>query len=180
MGGAPRARPEYRRMMSASDRQRLAPFGRLSPSGLLRPRSGQTAGVGLEVPARTLTHRIRRFMSATGPDRSCAPHPPCQLAQSETRPGGWLCTVDRPPASGTPMASASPRTSPHVTANPERPSSHLNRSVRDPSGSGSAMMMARGLEGVEKILLGGFFTDGAACLLSPSVGRKQNHDLSFS
>jgi hypothetical protein len=49
-----------------------------------------------------------------------------------------------PPASGTPMASASPRCLPHVTTNPERPSSRLVLHVRDPSGSGSARIMARG------------------------------------
>ena len=39
------------------------------PPGLLRPRPGLTAGVGFEDPARTLTRRIGRVMSATGPDR---------------------------------------------------------------------------------------------------------------
>jgi hypothetical protein len=94
----------------------------------------------------------------------------------QKRPGGRLnrhIGEEAMSADGTTLATASLQVLPHVTANPERPSSHLNRSVRDPSGSGSAMMMARGLAGVEKILLGGFFTDGAACLLYPGGrGRK--------
>ena len=58
MGGATCARPEHRRMMSASDRRHLALLGSgLStrvPPGLLRSRSGLTAPVGFGEPARTL------------------------------------------------------------------------------------------------------------------------------
>ena len=54
-------------------------------------------------------------------------------------------------ASGATLVPASSRRLPHVTATPRRPSPRLDRHVRDPSGDGSARMMARGLEGVEEM-----------------------------
>ena len=56
-----------------------------------------------------------------------------------------------PAASGTRRCTASSFVPPHVTASPRRPSPRLARDVDDPSGDGSAGMMAWGLEGVEKI-----------------------------
>ncbi len=145
MGGAARARPEYRRMMSASDRRRLAPAGvypRPDCSGRDQDRSrawfwqGSGTDPAAPHPARHVRHRpgpVSVFLGRLSagmernPARRLTLHGPPERA---------------PPASGTPMASASPRCLPHVTTNPERPSSHLNRSVRDPSGSGSARSMA--------------------------------------
>ena len=115
------------------------------PPGLLRPRSGLTAGVGFEDPARTLTRSTLPVMSATGPDRMFR-----FLAVTRTSrkrlPARWLALHGhlRPPASGAPMASASCLDLPHVSADPDRPSSRLVRYVRDPSGSGSGRSMARG------------------------------------
>jgi hypothetical protein len=70
--------------------------------------------------------------------------------------GGWLGRSARqdvpqghpveadPAASGTRRCTASSIVPPHVTASPRRPSSRLDRHVDDPSGDGSATMMARG------------------------------------
>jgi hypothetical protein len=49
-----------------------------------------------------------------------------------------------PAASGTRRCTASSIVPPHVTADTRRPSSRLDRHVDDPSGDGSATMMARG------------------------------------
>ena len=142
------------------------------PPGLLRPQPGQAAGVGLGIPARTLTHTWR-VMSATGPDRPCVPHLAFRLVRTKTRPGGWLCTrLERgPPASGTPMASASFRALPHVTANPERPSSRLVENVRDPSGTGSPMMMAWGLAGGDET--SGFFGQALGSVERADINHAQ-------
>jgi len=91
--GAARARPEYRRMMSASDRQHLASSGvrpRPDCSGrsLDRPRGWVWRGSGTDPEGQ------KTLMSATGPDRSCAPHSTFRQARNESRPGGWLCTVN--------------------------------------------------------------------------------------
>jgi hypothetical protein len=51
------------------------------------------------------------------------------------------------------MAATSSRVLPHVTAKPERHSSHLNRSVRDPSGSGSAEIMTWARTGVDEMVV---------------------------
>ena len=119
--------------------------GSLSPPGIAPATAwtGHVCGSG-EVPARTL--------KAIGP--SCPPqartgviasHPAFRLWHG-TKPGpvAGFARSTRPPASGTPIASASSRDLPHVTADPERLSSRLVRHVRDPSGSGSASSMAWG------------------------------------
>jgi hypothetical protein len=151
-GGAARARPEYRRMISASDRRRLAAHG----AGLSTcPSSGPSARIA---PAAIWTNRGCGFrgsgtdpdaphwpvMSATGPFRCAAP--PAFRQVWSAFPARWLALHGQfwPPASGTPMASASLRDPPHVTTDPERPSSRLVRYVRDPSGSGSTESVARG------------------------------------
>ena len=71
------------------------------PPGLLRPRSGLTAGVGFEDPARTLARQT---------DPPCPPQARtgCSVSrrrggacENGCRPGGWLCTrlkETRPPA----------------------------------------------------------------------------------
>jgi len=111
--------------MSASDRRRLARPGVAYPPGP-RPdcsgrESGQTAGVVLDVPARTLTRRTGPVMSATGPDRMFRFRRRWRRLENGCRPGGWLCTVepDRPPAEPRwpppPFADL-----PHVTADPEK------------------------------------------------------------
>ena len=96
LGGAFRARartsPDDVRIRQAAPR---IP-GTSAPPGLLRPRSGQTAGDGFRGPPRTLMHLVRHTMSATGPFRIL---PSFRMAWA--RPGGWLCTAlkkHRPPA----------------------------------------------------------------------------------
>ena len=123
--------------------------GSLSPPGLLRPRPGQAAGLLLAgsgtdadrllrmrpgprgVPARRGTHPARHVRHRPVP---VSPHGPRKRAcRTDLRPR-WLALharpEERPPASGTPMASASFRYPPHVPARPERPSSRLVRHVR--------------------------------------------------
>ena len=70
---------------------------------------------------------------------------PPPLRRRKRSPARWLALHGhlRPPASGTPMASASCHDLPHVPADPDRPSSRLVRYVRDPSGGGSGHRMAR-------------------------------------
>jgi len=156
MGGATCARPEYRRMMSASDRRHLARLGSgLStrvPPGLLRPRSGPTARVGFGEPARTLQ---AKNLTCPPQARTGLPAPRLRLsAATGQEPVRWLAlhaSQRDPPASGTPMASASSRALPHVPANPERPSSRLDQHVHVPSGSGSPASVARVFGGGEKV-----------------------------
>ena len=158
-------------MMSASDRQRLALCGRLSPPRIAPAAIWTDRGSGFQGPAQTLT-RTKRLMSATGPYRSCAPH--SLSAGADKKPAWWLAlheSQEDPPASGTKMASASSRVLPHVTAQSERHSPRLVETVHDPSGSGSAMMMTRGLAGGDE-MAGCYLANGAACTLSPLVGEK--------
>jgi hypothetical protein len=86
------------------------------------------------------------------------PHPDCRPALAGTRgedfSGGWLGRSARqdvprgppvqadPAASGTRRCTASSIVPPHVTTDTRRPSSRLDRHVDDPSGDGSATMMA--------------------------------------
>jgi hypothetical protein len=102
MGGAERARPGIRRMLSgirqaaACMTRRLAypPAPLQGPSpGLLRPRSGQTArdafgaGSGTDpdrpFPARHVRHR---------PGPVTRPSPAFRRTRTKSRPGGWLST----------------------------------------------------------------------------------------
>jgi len=147
-GGAARARPEYRRMMSASDRRRLAPPGvypRPDCSGRDqdRPREWFSQGSGTDPDA---PHPARHVRHRPGPASAPRTQP---FDWARRNPARWLALHGpperAPPASGTPMASTSSRCLPHVTANPERPSSRLVQHVRDPSGSGSAGIMAWGM-----------------------------------
>jgi len=100
-------------------------------------------------------------------------------AEIQNRPGGRLnrhIGEEAMSADGTTLVTVSLQVSPHVTANPERPSSHLNQNVRDPSGSGSARMMAQSLAGGEKIW-GNFFEMARRALPLPLWERKKNHGL---
>ncbi|VVT34688.1 hypothetical protein HOE425_340081 [Hoeflea sp. EC-HK425] len=56
-----------------------------------------------------------------------------------------------PAASGTRRCTASSFVLPHVTAATRRPSSRLDRNVRDPSGDGSGISVTRDLEGVKEM-----------------------------
>ncbi len=98
--------------------------------------------------------------SATGPDRCPIPDP-ARRQDSDARPARWLAwPVDPAREAGLPaeprLVAASSRVFRHVTAKPERHSSHLNRSVRDPSGSGSRASMAGESGGVDE-MVGCFF-----------------------
>ena len=151
-GGADRARPGTRRMMSASDRRFLASSGVYPPPGLLQPQSGQTAEMVFVIRHGPCCHAIARTMSATGPFRPRPPHLPFGWLRKATRPGGWLCTVSRPPASGATMVSASPNRSPYVgTPDPRHslpPGPKRSRSIRQRKWDEYDM----GVEGGEKIL----------------------------
>jgi len=165
MGGAARARPESRRMMSASDRRCLAAHG----AGLsTRPSSGLSARIA---PAAAWTDRgcgfrdsgtdpdrqampfsqprnngamkhIRHIMSATGPHRSAASSAFRQLWGKI--PARWLAlhvSRTRPARQRNPDGI---RLLPRPAARYGRPRKAflpLGRNVREPSGSGSARMM---------------------------------------
>ena len=58
-----------------------------------------------------------------------------------------------PAASGARRCTASSFVLPHVTAATWRPSSRLDRNVRNPSGDGSEAMIAWGLTGVDEMAL---------------------------
>ncbi|AKI03046.1 hypothetical protein IMCC20628_04373 [Hoeflea sp. IMCC20628] len=94
MGGAACARPDYRRMMSASDRRCLAPPGvypRPDCSGRDQDRPREWVWRG---PARTLRRPLPASHVRHRPAPVSAPrHLPCGW-HGTTRPGGWLCTVD--------------------------------------------------------------------------------------
>ena len=87
------------------------------------------------------------------------PRPGCRPALAGHKGQGfirWLAWPGHPArgdhaASGTRRCTASSMVPPHVTASPRRPSPRLDRHVRDPSGDGSAGMMARGAGCGEKI-----------------------------
>ena len=84
-----------------------------------------------------------------------------------------------PAASGTRRCTASSIVLPHVTASPRRPSSCLDRYVRDPSGDGSGMSVAQGLEGVDK--MGVIFVRGRGTHLLPiGGGESEFQHLSVS
>ena len=68
--------------------------GMLPPPGLLRPRSGQTAGVVLEFPAQTLTRRTGPVMSATAPDRILT-FPARHCGARKRLPARWLALHGR-------------------------------------------------------------------------------------
>ncbi|AKI02697.1 hypothetical protein IMCC20628_04018 [Hoeflea sp. IMCC20628] len=146
MGGAARARPEFRRMMSASDRRHLAFPGVAYPPGPRPDCSGHD-----QDRSREMVFVVRHVFRVKRPKIRHRPvpvsHPQSRLPWGKAwmldRPGGWLGPYGEPAASGATMVTASLRMLPHVTAKPERYPSHLNRSVRDPSGSGSTVMMSR-------------------------------------
>ena len=168
-GGAPRARPEFRRMMSASDRRNLAFCGRLSPPRI--------------APAAAWTGHGRWFSRSGTCLRSKTPNPPqarsgpapMMLLKAEStslrsevrvqpRPGGWLgllLLAEKQAASGATMVTASFRNEPHVTANPERhsppPGPLRSRSIRQREGRNHDT----GLEGGDEIIW-----NGAASALS--------------
>jgi hypothetical protein len=174
MGGAERARPGTRRMLSGIRQAAACMTRRLAyppaplqgpPPGLLRPRSGQTArdafgaGSGTDpgrpLPARHVRHR---------PGPVTRPSPAFSGWQ-ETTPTRWLAFHRLPrdlplwagPASNRcrqrnpdglrlpkPRRATSARPAPGIP-------SRLARNVRDPSGSGSASEYGMGVEGVEKV-----------------------------
>ena len=71
--------------------------------------------------------------------------PPTWQVEIRGRPGGRLnkrIREEAMSADGTTLVTTSPQSSPHVTIRFEGHSSRLNRSVRDPSGSGSTRSMA--------------------------------------
>ena len=140
-------------MMSASDRRRLAahgaglstcpssgPSARIAPAAIWTDRGCGFRGSGTDPDAQHLARHVRH---RPGPD---VPFAAAVAAMRKRLPARWLALRgrSRPPASGAPMASASFRDLPHVTQDPERPSSRLVRHVRDPSGSGSTESVARG------------------------------------
>ena len=160
MGGAERARPGTRRMLSGIRQAAACMTRRLAyppaplqgpPPGLLRPRSGQTArdafgaGSGTDpgrpFPARHVRHR-------SGP--VTRPSPAFSGGRGTT-PARWLA-FHRPPRGLTrlgPMPPAEPPWPPPPEtsrATSARPApdipSRLHRNVRDPSGSGSGASMA--------------------------------------
>ncbi|AKH99508.1 hypothetical protein IMCC20628_00787 [Hoeflea sp. IMCC20628] len=127
-----------------------------------------------KVPARTLK-AIRPSCPPQARTALSATHPAFRLAHNEPGTVAGFARSLRPPASGTPMASASSRSSPHVTARFERPSSRLVQHVRDPSGSGSTRIMTWGRKVGKR--LGGNWMNGAARTLSPSVGENANFSI---
>jgi hypothetical protein len=159
--------PEYRRMVSASDRRSLAAFRRPDTGGLSGGSGFIRHGLGLALTIRE-TPRAKAIKRQTpsphpqgGPPQArFHPRPGCRPALAGTRgkdfSGGWLGRSARqnvpqghpfeadPAASGTRRCTASSIVPPHVTADTRRPSSRLDRHVDDPSGDGSATMMARG------------------------------------
>ena len=179
MGGAVRARPGTRRVLSGI-RQAVscmtrglayppAPLQGPSP-GLPRPRSGQTTGDAHDADSGTdpdlsdasrsapkttgAMEHIQQIMSATGPVRCFAPRPPCGRQGTRSRPGGWLCTPlpkeDRPPAE--PRWSPPPLTRcPTLGHHLRGIHSRVHRNVRDPSGSGSAASMTWGWKGWKRL-----------------------------
>ena len=154
-GGAARARPEIRRMMSASDRQCLAahgagyltcpssgPSARVATAAIRTDRGCGFRGSGTDPDCRAMPLNqprlhggdecIQQIMSATGPHRSCTPSAFRQLWSKI--PARWLALHGAPerapPASGDPDGHRLPPCPAARYVKTERPSSRLARHVR--------------------------------------------------
>jgi hypothetical protein len=165
-GGAARARPETRRMMSASDRRCLAAHGaglstcpssglsaRIAPAAAWTDRGCGFRGSGTDPDRRAMLlnqprnhgamKHIQHIMSATGPHRSCSPHTAFRQLWSKI-PARWLAlhvSRTRPARQRNPDGH---RLLPRSAARYRRSRKAFlphGRNVRDPSGSGSARMM---------------------------------------
>ena len=167
-GGAERARPGSRRMLSGIRQAApCRPRSRLFACPSSGP-SARVAPAAIRTDRGTCVWRGFRhgpWQAASGPPcppqarpGQPAPRPPCGQTRNGIRPGGWLSTgflgcLSRE----TPMPPAEPRWPPPPEASratSARPApgipSRLARNVRDPSGSGSAGNYGMGVEGVEK------------------------------
>jgi hypothetical protein len=157
MGGAARARPEN----SPDDvRIRQTETGSCNSQDRgchahLEPRSGTHTGLRCRcggAGAQISTNPASESRSATGPFP-----PPTRLPAGANRHRGqgllrwlaWPAHAERHQraASGNAVVSTSPPALPHVTPTSEGPSSRLARSVHDPSGSRSKVIVARVLGG---------------------------------
>ena len=175
-----RVSPDDVRIRQTAPRTPGSGLSTRSPPGLLRPRSGQTAGVVLDVPARTLTRRTGPVMSATGPDRMFRFPPPWRRLENGCRPGGWLCTVepDRPPAEPRwpPPPFATCRTLRQI---PKGLPPAWSNTFEGPSGSGSGRSMAWGRNvGMKTALI--FVRCCGAHPLHPCGGECEFQHLSVS